>query len=599
MSASVQTTLLGGVLRSPFAHARIRRLDTKKAEDIPGVRAIVSAEDFPAVASGWQRESLDAHGNALLRNLVARGKVYYEGQPILAIAADDEETLQTALDAVEIEYSLLPHVVDVQKAMDPEAALLHEDLFTKGIKPAPTQASNIARRQEALRGAVGDELARADVIVTEEFTTAAVQPAGILLPFCQAVPKPSGQYDVHCHRILPALSRSLIAAMTDIPEEDVDYNESVAETQDTLFADHMVYLEPFALLLAKKAQSTVSMQMSREDVFRATAAGPGCYLTLRLGSDRQGKLMGAEVVVCMQAGAFPGAPLGQAIEALLANYHLPAYRVIAYDVVVNRPMVSGCQELASAAVCFALESLLDEMARKLSICPLELRSLNAQQVPLPRSISQQPDQQVSDLLQAMKSHECFSTELVECQGRGIALGSCISERGDLLSYCLHVCDLEMDEGTGEVKILRYSLVPLAVNERVCEALASSGYQIQCKVQAAVTAGLGRALSEACLFDEHGKLSNVSFLDYRLPLACDLPPIVVDWSDIAHFANSGSENLTFSVGDNLARSSMLPPLAAVANAIADATSARITSLPMSPPLVLAETQRQKWKRRRRR
>lgn len=603
MRAAVEKTLSGGVLRSPFAHARIRRIDTTSAEAMPGVRAIVGAKDFPWADSVSQSENQDVSHDVEWYNLIATEKVYYEGQPILAIAADDEETLQAALNAVEIEYSVLPHVIDVQKAMDPEAPILHENLFTQGIRPRPSQASNIARRLEALHGDAGRELTCSEVLVAEEFSTPVIHSANMLLPFCQVVPTASGKFTVSSHRSLPQASRSLIAAMTGIPEHDISYGEGGDAGAGELFYDKQIYLEPFSLMLASKTQSAVFMGMSREDAFRATAAVPACFVTVRLGGDKSGRVTAVEIVICMQSGAFPGAPLDAVIDTLLSAYHLPSYRVIAYEVVVNRPNVSQNLETSAGGVLFALESMLDELARKLSICPLQLRSINASDVKLPKSVRQHADQKVPGYLSALKSHPHFSVDLEINQGRGLALCPGMNDQGSLSAFALHICDIEMDDDIGQVTILRYSVLLIPVDEVAYESLYSTWYKNQCQIQAAVSAGLGRALYEACLFDENGKLSNTDFLDYRLPLACDLPEVTVEMAgvenDVSHGDDSRADTQPDPISEGVTLSSVLPPLAAVANAIADATSARITSLPMSPPLVLAEMQRQKWKRRRRR
>ena len=584
MTSTDTQALVGGVLRSPFAHARIRRIDTRKAEAIDGVRAIVSARDFPGLEPFRQSENGQVVMTGLFRNVIAHEKVIYEGQPILAIAAEDEKTLQSALSAVDIEYAVLPHVIDVQKSMEPDAPLLHEELVTRGIKPVPSQPSNIASRVEATSGNAAEALAHADVVVADEFTTEALYPGGIALPYCQVDLLGQGRFKVCTHRDISDEQSSLIAAMLGMSKEDIcfeaDDGKSTVKSgkrarhQNCSTAGQSVHLEPMALMLARKSQQAVFMAMSREDAFKATGAVPGSYISMRLGADRAGRLAAAEIVICMQAGAFPGGPVQQAVDAVLASYQLPAFRVIAYDVVVNRPMVTHSQASGATGVNFALESLLDELARKLSLCPLALRKMNARESALNDPGREMTSQGVGASIAAAQSHPHFQTKLGENQGRGVSSGTALDAQGNV-SCCTHICDVEVDTETGLVEILRYTAIGADK-----DSLAEDG-----GVQMAVTVGIGRALNEAYFFDENGKLKNASFRDYRLPLACDVPEITV--------VNSGSSQGCGST------SSMLSPLAAVANAIADATSARITSLPMSPPVVLAETQRQKWKRRLRR
>ena len=581
MTDVASNALCGGVLRSPFARARISRINTSKAMTVAGVRAIVTAEDFPDKQSLRQPKNTSVDIKHLQQNLIAQGKVLYEGQPIVAIAADDEAALQAALTAIDIEYAVLPHVIDVRRAMEPEAPLLHESLFTAGIEPPPKQASNVASRLEKSQGHANNGLSRADVLVADEFTTEAVYPDGVALPSCQAWPGEQGVVRVKSTSQSPEQLRSMLAALLCMSESEIRTEPSGGRSG--VEAGNLFYLEPFALLLALKSQRPVVMQANREDTFRAMGAMPGSYISMRLGADRKGKLQAAEVVLCMQAGAFPGAPVQKACEALLAMYLIPEYRVIAYDVVVNRPMVATCPASAAAAVSFALDSLLDELAGKLGMSPLALRLLNAE--------SQEPPRLAASL-QSAQSHMHSSALLPESQGRGIASGCLLGVDGEVLAGCTHMCDVAVDSETGHVTVLRYTIFQTSVAASSASDSIDSQAVTASHIQAATTMGLGRALHEAYVFDENGRMANTSFLDYHMPLACDLPPITVVFTD-----NEACAQIPAAIA--LARSSIHPPLAAVANAIADATSARITSLPMSLPVVLAETQRQKWKKRLRR
>ncbi len=588
-TAATVNALIGGVLRSPFAHARISRLDTSKAWAVSGVKAVVTAGDFPDKSQLQQPKNVSVNLSYLLQNLITKDKVFYEGQPIVAIAAEDEAALHAALSAIDIEYAVLPHVIDVQRAMEPEAPLLHEELFTAGIQPPPRQASNVAARLERSQGQAGQGLAKADIRIAEEFTTEAVYSGGVELPFCEVRLENQGQYRVTGNGGPPEILRPVLAALLDIPESKI-VTDSVGDPGD-IATGNLVNLEPFAILLAQKSQQAVVMQTSREDVFRSTGAMPGSYISMRLGADRQGAFKAAEVVICMQAGAFPGAPLRKACEGVLAAYQIPEYRVIAYDVVVNRPMVTDCSASAVAAVSFALESLLDELARKLAVCPIQLRLINARSESTQDVVLDRHNSDLAAALQVVQSHSHYSAALAENQGRGFAAGYLICDQGQVVAPCTHICDVEVDSETGQVRVLRYTAVQATVEECISSAKADSLNVATSNIEAGVCIGLGRALNEAYVFDENGRMINASFLDYRLPLACDMPEVA------AVFA--GDRDTPGVAGEALTKASMLPPLAAVANAIADATSARITSLPMSLPVVLAETQRQKWKKRLRR
>src|SRR5579875_240163 len=134
------------VKRSPHAHARILSINVDKALALPGVKAVVTWEDFPPIAS---EEAFVGEGpmnfRDLSRNCMARDKVLYDGHAVAAVAAISPAIAEEALDLIAVEYEVLPHVIDVEAAMRPDAPLLHDDLYTQGVDPRPTRPSNIAK----------------------------------------------------------------------------------------------------------------------------------------------------------------------------------------------------------------------------------------------------------------------------------------------------------------------------------------------------------------------------------------------------------------------------------------------------------------------
>src|SRR5438046_6178859 len=140
--ASAPGQLVGRVLRSPHAHARIVKIDTSKAEKLKGVKAIVTSADLPDLTAG------DKGMYDILENCMARGTAFYEGHAVAAVAAIDARTAKEALKLIKVDYEVLPHVTDVDEAVKPNAPVLHADMFTRGIEPKPKKASNVANRSE-------------------------------------------------------------------------------------------------------------------------------------------------------------------------------------------------------------------------------------------------------------------------------------------------------------------------------------------------------------------------------------------------------------------------------------------------------------------
>ncbi len=169
--------LWGKMLRSPHAHARILAIDTSKAEALKGVHGVVTAADFPDIPS---EEAFVGEGpmnfRDLARNCMARDKVLYEGHALAAVAASTQEIADQALALIDVTYEVLPHVIDVDAAMAPDAPILHDDLFTAGVNPKPAKPSNIAKVVTFKKGDVEAGFKDAEVIVEGTYTTQPVTP---------------------------------------------------------------------------------------------------------------------------------------------------------------------------------------------------------------------------------------------------------------------------------------------------------------------------------------------------------------------------------------------------------------------------------------
>ena len=164
--------LWGKIKRSPHAHAKILSIDTSAAEALPGVKAVVTAANFPEITS---EEAFVGEGpmnfRDLSRNIMARDKALYEGHAVAAVAAVTQEIASQALDLIDVQYEVLPFVIDVDEAMAPGAPVLHEDLFTTGVDPKPTRPSNIAKVVTFKKGDIEAGFKEADVIVEGRYTT--------------------------------------------------------------------------------------------------------------------------------------------------------------------------------------------------------------------------------------------------------------------------------------------------------------------------------------------------------------------------------------------------------------------------------------------
>ena len=185
--ATAPGMLIGRILRSPHPHARIRKIDTSKAEALAGVKAVVTRDDF--------KEDGVADRD-VWRNVMARDKALYEGHAVAAVAAINSAVARKALKLIKVDYQVLPHVTDVDEALKPGAPLLHDDLFTTGVEPKPKKPSNLARRLEFGHGDVEKGFKEADIVIERRFKTEATHQGYIEPHACLASVGPDGQGDL-------------------------------------------------------------------------------------------------------------------------------------------------------------------------------------------------------------------------------------------------------------------------------------------------------------------------------------------------------------------------------------------------------------------
>ena len=715
---SLPGMLVGKVLRSPHAHARIRSIDTSKAEALAGVKAVATSADLPEAESKWvPAGEVQVNYRYLSCNVLARGKVLYDGHAVAAVAATSAAIADEALGLIAVDYEELPHVIDVEDAMREDAPLLHEDLITEGVTPAPERASNVAKRIEIARGDIDAGFARADVVVERSFTTKPVHQGYIEPHAVVADTSEDGNSQVWVSSQGQFMVRTFCANILGIDASRL--RVTPAEIGGGFGGKTVVYLEPVAVLLSRKAGRPVRMVMTREEVFRGSGPTSGSAMTAKIGATKDGTITAAEVTLKFQAGAFPGSPVQPGCMTCLAPYDLEDFSIVGYDVVVNRPKVAAYRAPGAPISAFAVECVLDELAKKLGMDPLELREKNAAHEGVQATYG--PKFKAigfAETLAAAKDHPHYKTELGPNQGRGVASGFWfniggetsaavnVNEDGSVIvltgnpdiggsrasmaimaaevlgvhvdkiqpivadtssigynfltggsrvtfaagmavveaaedvvrqlreraakiweiavdavvwedgsarpassnagdfepltladiagmsaktggpiagnvqinaqgagpGFGTHICDVEVDRETGRVTVLRYTAI-----QDVGRAI-HPGY-VEGQLQGGAAQGIGWALNEEYIYDENGRLDNPGFLDYRIPVASDLP--MID-TVLVEVPNPNHPYGVRGVGEV----PIVPPMAAVANAIENAIHVRLADLPMSPPKVLA-------------
>jgi len=411
----------GKVLRSPHAHARIKSINLEKAATLPGVKAVMDSRDMVEFPMDTPVMVGPADMRIVSRNLMARDKVLYAGHGVAAVAATSQAIAQEALSLIEVEYEVLPHVIDVEDAMKPDAPILHDYIRTAGVEPKPDTPSNIASRLEFKLGDLDAGFAAADVVIEREYRTKPVHQGYIEPHACLVSVAKDNQATVWSSSQGHFMVRSATAKMTGLNVADV--RAIPAEIGGGFGGKTIVYLEPMALILARKSGSPVKMVMSREEVFRATGPTSGSFNSVKIGATKDGKITAATATFRFQAGAFPGSPARPAASCAFAPYDIENVQSIGYDVVMNRPKSNAYRAPGSPIAAFSVESAIDELARELGMDPLKLRLKNAAKEgtraaygPTFRKVG------LVETLEAAEAHPHYKAPLGPNQGRGVASG---------------------------------------------------------------------------------------------------------------------------------------------------------------------------------
>lgn len=415
--------LHGAILRSPHAHARIKAIDTSRAEALNGVKAVVTGADFPKLASLMVSIGESA-GNIVhaSNKCMAQGKVLHEGQPVAAVAATSPAIAEQALALIGVDYEILPHVIDIEEAMRADAPLLHEDNFTKGIDPRPEKPSNVASRCGQDRGSAQSALSRAAVTVSGRYVMAPVHQGYIEPHACVASWNADGQAQIWSSSQGHFTVRQLTAQILGISQADI--RAMPLEIGGGFGGKTTIYLEPVAMLLSRKSGRPVRLAMSRGDIFRATGPAPGCVVDLTMGASADGILSGVVVEMKYGTGAFPGSCAHLGMLASFSHYRMPDLSVIGHDVMSNVPASHSYRAPNAPQVQFAIESALDELAEKLGMDPIELRLKNAAVPGEPGNFGA-PYGEIGfvECLDAAKAHPHWNAPLGVNQARGVAAGS--------------------------------------------------------------------------------------------------------------------------------------------------------------------------------
>jgi CO/xanthine dehydrogenase Mo-binding subunit len=449
--------LVGKILRSPHAHAKIKSIDTSAAEKLPGVKAVVTRDDFPDMKAG-------TIGGDMTRNAMAREKALYDGHPVAAVAATSEAIAKAALKLIKVEYEVLPHVIDPVEAMKPGAPVLHEHVRTKGIKDA-NQPSNVIERLDLAMGDVEKGFAEADVIVEHEYDTKPMHQGYIEPQSCVATATEDGQIELWCCTQGPWVFRDRLSDILKIDAAKIRVQQS--EMGGGFGGKTGFYGEPVAVQLSRKAKRPVKITLTRNEVFRATGPVSGTKSRVKMGVTKDGIITAAEAELVFQTGAFTGSMFANAPQAMFTRYNLKNIKTVSYEVVSNRPKVNSFRAPCVPQVVFGVEGVIDELARKIGMDPIDLRLKNAATEGY-KTIYGDVFGPIGfvETLQAAKKCEHYNSPVPAGQGRGVASGFWFNKGGETTGTLNIAIDgsVTLILGTTDVAGSRISISMMAAEE---------------------------------------------------------------------------------------------------------------------------------------
>jgi xanthine dehydrogenase molybdenum-binding subunit len=412
--------LHGRVLRSPHAHALIKSINYDAALKLPGVFAVVSGADLPELASKAEQVGEGAvNSRYVSMNILARDKVLYDGHAVAAVAAIDRHTADEALRLIEVDYEILPPVMTVDQAMKPDAEILLPELRNK--EDGPDRPTNIANHLKFNRGDPADGFKLADYIVEREFNTAMVHQGYVEPHNAVGIYNADGHATIYCSTQGTFNVRALTAQVLKMPESNIKVVP--AEIGGGFGGKLVVYLEPLSVLLSQRTGRPVKLVMNRADVIRATGPTSGSRIRCKMGATKDGKLVAAEIWMAYEAGAFPGSPVGAGAMTIIAAYNIPHFQIDAFDVLVNRPKTAAYRAPGASNAAFASETIIDELADKCGIDPIDFRLMNGVKEGDPQTAGP-PFKRIGymETLQAIKDSDHYRSKL-EGPNRGRGLGA--------------------------------------------------------------------------------------------------------------------------------------------------------------------------------
>jgi CO/xanthine dehydrogenase Mo-binding subunit len=414
--------LHGKILRSPHPHALIKSINTEKAQAVPGVIAVLTAEDLPG-RNGFGAIIPD-------QPVICEDKVRFVGDGVALVAAETELAAQRALEQIRVEYEVLPAVFDPRDALKEDAPKIHEN-------------GNLLSYDKLRKGDVDKGFDEADVIMERTYQVPFLDHAYMEPDICMAIPQPDGTMLVEGPMQAPFTTRRNINAVLGVPINKVRVRQVTMGGGFGGKEDSPIDLGCRAAVLALHTGKPVRMALEREEVMLQTCKRHPMIMQIKIGARKDGTLLAFEGVIYDEQGAYaslgPKIPPagGSHVHSMImmpGPYEIPNAKVDAYLCYTNHPYGGAMRGFGAPQVHVAHEQLLDELAGELGINPIDIRRKNGFKLGSTTATGQVLDQSVGllDTLEACaeafnwdqkcKESGYIDKEKTKRKGVGIGMG---------------------------------------------------------------------------------------------------------------------------------------------------------------------------------
>jgi CO/xanthine dehydrogenase Mo-binding subunit len=364
------------LLRSPHAHARIKRIDTSKAKALPGVRAVVVAADIPGL-----KKKAPTRAHAVL----AIDRVVFVGQPVAAVAADELAIAEEACDLIQVDYEVLAAAVDPLDAMqvgappvaeagteaDTSEALAHSGVAAAKSEVKPSKAVNISQQAKINRGDLAKAFAESDVVIEKTYRIPMVH-QGYLEPHAVLA-----QWDQQGNLTLWASTQGSFNTRSEVADilglEENQIKVIPMECGGGFGGKIRALCEPITAVLAKASGRPVRYVMTRREELDAGNPAPQVIIKLKTGCKRDGTLMALDADTIIESGAFSGAVLTMSAVFIASVYKFPNFEVRGFEVLTHKPSIAAYRAPTAPHTFFAIDSQMELMAQALGVDAVEFR----------------------------------------------------------------------------------------------------------------------------------------------------------------------------------------------------------------------------------